>query len=68
MSPRVAAVRAEVERALSVLALNWQEGTVFTFIARNPEHDDREMIVTSDPDLGAVVTLLERHRTYTQPK
>jgi hypothetical protein len=65
VSPRVAEVRAEVERALSVLALNWTPDTTFTFIARNPNHSDREMIVTSDPDLEAVAALLASHQTST---
>lgn len=62
MTPsNVAWVRQQVERALSQLASNWVEGTTFTFIARNPRIPNREMIVTSDPNLAEVAALLTQH-------
>lgn len=61
MSDRVQYARAEVERALSRLATMWSGDTTFTFIARNPKIEGREMIVTSDPDIKGLADLLLKH-------
>lgn len=68
MSDRVQYARAEVERALSRLATMWNDDdTTFTFIARNPKIEGREMIVTSDPDIKGLADLLLKHHAQETP-